>query len=99
MHLHVPMNPACADLRIVLVFQPFANFPDCRNIALKVLSEGTVVVNTRFGHGIYHIVFTLIFVVVVVATTLSIARFNVCHLVVLVFEGYLGAARIVRCCV
>jgi hypothetical protein len=45
---------------------------------------------------IYHIVFTLIFVVVVVVTILSI---NVCHLVVLVFGGYLGGAGIVRCCV
>ena len=46
------------------------------------------------GHG--NIVFTLIFVAVVVVTTLSI---NVCRLVVLVFGGYLGGASIVRCCV
>jgi hypothetical protein len=30
-----------------LVYQPFAKFPDSRNIAFKALSEGAAVVNAR----------------------------------------------------
>jgi hypothetical protein len=83
-----------AELHLAFNFQPFVKFPDSRNSAFKAFSEGAAVVNARSGHGIYHIVFTLRH-----RRRRHYPQYQCLPPGASLFEGYLGGAGIVRCCV